>query len=239
MGFAAVVFDMDGLLLDSETVALATFGEACREVGFEFNTSVYYRCIGVDGKRARQILAEGHGKDFPLEAVYEIWRKKMKQATAEKPMPLKPGAISLLSLLESKGIEKAVVTSTDTAMARHELDLAGVSQYFSFILGGDQVAAGKPHPEIYLKACDRLEESPSRCLALEDSDNGVRAAFGAGLNVVQVIDLVQPSAEVRALGHRIVNSLSEVEEMLRGNNTNTTNAKYYQSRVPEDERHKG
>jgi len=92
--------------------------------------------------------------------------------------------------------------------------MAGILHLFDFILGGDKVTNPKPHPEIYLNACRKLNEEPVKCLALEDSDNGVRSALGAGLMVIQVPDLVPPSGEVEASGHLIVESLAEVESMI-------------------------
>ena len=206
---------MDGLLLDTETVSISTFIAACREYEFEPDISVFYKCIGVNWATTQEILSKGYGSAFPLEAVSELWQKKMEQETTEKPIPVKSGALSLLKYLEKRKVKKAVVTSTGAEIARRELSNTGIEQFFGFILGGDQVTQSKPDPEIYLAACRRLGEEPAECLALEDSNNGVLAAFRAGMKVIQVPDLVLPSAEVKALGHKIVESLAEVENLLR------------------------
>ena len=209
---------MDGLILDTESIALSTFIQACREHAFEPDLGVFYKCIGVDGAATRRIMSEGYGKAFPIESVFELWRKKMDMETKEKPIPLKAGALSLLKYLQKEQTRMALVTSTRTETAQRELTNAGLADFFGLILGGDQVSKGKPNPEIYLTACDKIHEEPVKCLALEDSDNGVRAAFHAGLKVIQVPDLVPPSAEVKALGHTIMGSLTEVENMLRASN---------------------
>jgi HAD superfamily hydrolase (TIGR01509 family) len=210
----AVIFDMDGLLLDTEKIALAVFVTSCREFGFKPDTKIYYQCIGTTFPDMKKILREGYGESFPLDAVLELWSRKFHEETDPKPIHLKIGTLELLRYLEKEGIKKAVVTSTRQENALRWLTNAGILHYFDFVLGGDQVTNGKPHPEIYLTACQRLNEEPDCCLALEDSDNGVLSASDAGLTVIQIPDLVQPSAKVRALGHRIVKSLADVESFL-------------------------
>jgi HAD superfamily hydrolase (TIGR01509 family) len=205
----AVIFDMDGLLLDTERIALSTFIEACRECHFEPDLEIYRQCIGTTYARTAEILISGYGKNFPIDAVSSLWERKFDTETLDKPVPLKEGALNLLQYLEYIGIKKAVVTSTNQANALRRLANAGILKFFRFVLGGDQIAKGKPDPEIYLTACQKLAEDPAMCLALEDSDNGDRSAVEVGLNVIQVPDLKEPSMEVKALGHKIVKSLAE------------------------------
>jgi len=214
--FDAVIFDMDGLLLDSEVIALDTFVEACRESGFEpSDMEPYYRCIGTNWPKATETLINGYGKDFPFDAIRDVWGKKYHKETLEKPVPLKEGAQKLLRYLDSKGIRKAVVTSSRKENSVIKLTNAEILHFFEFVLGGDEITNGKPHPEMYQTAAMKLGTAPDKCLAIEDSDNGVRAAFNAGMTVIQVPDLKQPSAEVRALGHIIASSLVEIEGMLK------------------------
>lgn len=214
-GIKAVIFDMDGLLLDTERIALETFVAACRENTFEPDISVYYRCIGTTSVRTKEILTEGYGTDFPYEVVTTRWREKYNQEVFEKAVPLKPGVLELLCFLKENQVRRAVVTSTRQAAAVKTLRKAGILNYFDFVLGGDQIADGKPHPAIYQKACRKLALPPGSCLALEDSDNGVRSASASGLQVIQVKDLLEPEAEVRALGYLLVNSLTEVQTWLK------------------------
>ena len=215
--FDAVIFDMDGLLLDSETIALATFIEACREIGFEpSDMGPYFQCIGTNWATTREILIEGYGDDFPLDAISQIWGEKYHRETLTKPVTKKEGALKLLQYLEGEVVKKAIVTSTRKENALIKLTNAELLNYFTFVLGGDEITNGKPHPEMYLTAAEKLGAAPAACLAIEDSDNGVLAAFNAGMMVIQVPDLKQPSDEVRALGHIIAASLIDVEGMLRG-----------------------
>ncbi len=211
----AVIFDLDGLLLDTERIALNTFIGACKEFGFNPDLQVYYRCIGTTSSTTKVILKDGYGESFPADAIFESWHNKSADETSHKPIPLKAGVLNLLRYLEKEGIKRAVVTSTHQETARTWLKNAAILNYFDFVLGGDQVSNGKPHPEIYLSACLRLKEDPADCLALEDSDNGVLSASRAGLVVIQIPDLVRPSINVTGLGHKIVKSMDEVEALLR------------------------
>jgi HAD superfamily hydrolase (TIGR01509 family) len=206
----AVVFDMDGLLLDTEKIALATFTEACREHHFEPDLKTYFKCVGTPHEKTREILLEGYGSNFPYEAIAKSWSHRFHEETWDKPVPLKPGALSLLEYLEGLRMKKALVTSTRQQTAVRELTNTHLIHFFEFVLGGDSIRNGKPHPEIYLTACQRLNEEPAGCLALEDSNNGVLSAYQAGLQVIQVTDLIEPSAEVKSLQLRTVQSLVEV-----------------------------
>ena len=214
MKYKAVIFDMDGLLLDSERIALSVFVESCRENNFEPDIDIYYKCIGTTSYATREILMKGYGDDFPFETISALWKKKYENEVYNKPVPLKPGALDLLRHLEKEGTKRVVVTSTDRELAIRKLTNAQIVHFFGFVLGRDQVSQGKPNPEIYLTACRELGEDPTGCLALEDSDNGVLAAYHAGLEIIQIPDLVEPSPAVRALGHRIVKSLIEAAPML-------------------------
>ena len=210
----AVIVDMDGLLLDTERIALRTFKDACAEVGAAADEAVYLECIGTNAAETERILRDGHGPDFPLAEVQPVWDAKFAAMALERPVPLKRGVLSLLDLFERSEIPVAVATSTAHGVASTQLANAGILGRFGFIVAGDQVARGKPDPEIYATAAERFGRKAECCLALEDSDNGVRSAHGAGMNVIQVPDLVPPSQDVLALGHPVMASLEEVKRHL-------------------------
>jgi HAD superfamily hydrolase (TIGR01509 family) len=211
----AVIFDMDGLLLDSERISLSTFVAACREHDIEPDVSVYYRCIGTTFPHTREILREGYGKEFPLDSIAEVWRRKYQVETTTKPVPLKTGAVEILEYLHAQKIPEAVVTSSRWQNAATKLTNAGIVDYFQFIIGGDQITRGKPDPEVYLAACRKLNLEPAHCLALEDSDNGVRSACSAGLIVIQVPDMLTPGDEVLKLDHTTLKSLVEARDLIQ------------------------
>lgn len=208
--FQAIIFDMDGLLLDTERLALSAFMEACAFFGLPEQHALFTRCIGTNRKLGRQILADGlRGLMDPLKLESE-WDRRYVEYTTRAPVPLKHGVTQLLEHIASLRIPIAVATSTRTSRAEQKLRSVGIADTFELIVGGDQVENGKPAPDIYLRAAHLLKVSATACLALEDSENGVRAALGAGMTVVQVPDLIAPSEALRALGHIVLPSLNEV-----------------------------
>ena len=208
--FEAIVFDMDGLLLDSERIVLDAFLLVCEHFELGDRTELLKQCIGTnrDYTRARMTEAFGSGVDF--NEFQNMWTLKHEEIVGDDAMPLMDGARELLDLIQQLDIPRAVATSTRSAQALDRLEKADLLHYFEFVVGGDQVTNSKPDPEIYLAATQKLGCNPTSCLAFEDSENGVRAALGAGLRVIQVPDLVAPSANVRALGHTILESLRDV-----------------------------
>lgn len=203
---------MDGLLLDSERLALTAFNAACAHFGLHDHAEVFMRCIGTNEAMGVEVLRDGlEGKVDHLE-FRRIWSEHYSLETEDKAIALKSGARELLAHLDAAGIPAAVATSTSTARATQKLRNAGILECFAEVVGGDAVERSKPHPDIFLEAAERLAVDPRKCLALEDSDNGVRAALAAGMTVVQVPDLVQPSAALRSFGHIVLESLHAVRE---------------------------
>jgi HAD superfamily hydrolase (TIGR01509 family) len=190
--FAGIIFDMDGLLIDSERVALATFQQACDLLSLGDHSALFLQCIGTNKRRGEEILAAGLADDAH---------------TLNNAISIKAGAVSLLTTIRSHGIPMAVATSTETKRALQKLRCADIEHYFDHVVGGNQVHRSKPEPDIYLRAAELLAISPASALALEDSENGVLAA---GMTVVQVPDLVQPSAAFRAKGQHVIRSLNDV-----------------------------
>jgi HAD superfamily hydrolase (TIGR01509 family) len=204
---AAVVFDMDGLLLDSERLALEAFVAACRSCGFEPDLNAYLPCIGTPPATTRVLLLEGYGPGFPYDEIAAEWSRIYREIALDRPVPLKPGARAALEIVAASGRPVGIATSTAQAIARRKLAMVDLLPLVDVLVGGDEVSPGKPDPAPYLEAARRLRRLPARCWAVEDSDNGVRSAAGAGFHVVQVPDLVQPAPELRALGHPILPSL--------------------------------
>jgi len=208
--FAAVIFDMDGLLLDSEILALQAFQSTCSDFDIPCQRGVFNRLIGTSRESGMQILKSYLAKLVDAEKFAQLWDIKYHEFTTAQPIPLKPGVRSLLSKLDQLGTPTAVATSTDTQQATHKLVSAEIVRYFDCIVGGDMVTNSKPNPDIYLNAAAKLNQRASACLALEDSENGVRAALAAGMTVVQIPDLIEPGPEFVQLGHIVLNSLDDV-----------------------------
>jgi HAD superfamily hydrolase (TIGR01509 family) len=201
---------MDGLLLDTERMALSTFLETCRYLGLPQREELFIRCIGANESRGRELLAEGLRGQVDHLAFITIWEHFLNRS-AHGPIPLKEGAAELLDQIASLQTPVAVATSTSTNRAHEKLRNAGLLNRFTAVVGGDQVSSSKPAPDIYLRAAEMLNVAPAACLALEDSENGVRSALSAGMTVVQIPDIVQPSAALRALGHLVQRTLGDVQ----------------------------
>ncbi|MEL6225897.1 MAG: HAD family phosphatase [Pseudomonadota bacterium] len=200
--YAAVIFDMDGLLLDTERVVLRGFEAACDELGCVVGFDVFARMIGRNYRSSRPILEEALVGQVAIETFEAVCRRHV-QAIFEDGVPVKSGVIDLLARLRKIDMPMAVATSTETARAREKLKKAELLEAFQHVVGGDQVERSKPDPDIYLEAARRLSANPAASVALEDSENGVRAAHAAGMTVIQVPDLIQPSDSLRMLGHTI------------------------------------
>jgi HAD superfamily hydrolase (TIGR01509 family) len=211
----AVIFDMDGLLLDTERIALSTFLAACRACEFEPDLEVYVKCIGTNRERTKEILIQGYGDVFPYDRVQAEWGRAYEKAISSQAVPRKAGARSLLELLKRKRFRIGLATSTQSATAISKLEKTGLFAYFDVLIGGDRVKQGKPHPETYLAVARRLAVAPEACLALEDSDNGVLSATRAGMAVIQIPDLRAPSQSIVELGHPILASLDDVEALFK------------------------
>lgn len=212
---AGVVFDMDGLLLDSERVAREAYLEACAALGAAPDLDTYSRCIGATMEHTESLLKATLSPGVDYAELERYWDAAYRQRVESGQITLKPGAVALLDALRGYGIPRAVATSTARPMATHKLERAGVLSHFSCLICGGETARGKPHPDPYLAALAGLGVPAGSAWALEDSDNGVRAAHAAGMQVVQVPDLVAPSPDLLALGHRVAGSLHEVLDLLQ------------------------
>ncbi|WDR00436.1 HAD family phosphatase [Devosia sp. J2-20] len=207
--FQAVIFDMDGTLLDTESVFRTIVFEVCDELGFEMTDDVHLSMIGGSHERTNQLLVEAYGVAFPYTQFDHRCRIIMNERS-QAGVPVKPGARELVGELRERGIPTGVATSSRNPHAQHHLGAAGLLELFDTIVTRDDVTNPKPHPEPYLTAATRLRVEPQHCLALEDSHAGVRAAHAAGMQTVMVPDLVHPSEEIRALGIAVMDSLNHV-----------------------------
>ena len=206
--FSAVVFDMDGTLLDTELVFKEIVWDVSRTLGFTMTDEVHLGMIGTSHEATRALLVESYGASFPYEMFETECRRIMKGRMASS-VPVKAGVTELLGELKSRRIPMAVATSSRSHHALTHLGTAGLLELFDTIVTRDDVTAPKPDPEPYLLAARRIGIAPAACLAIEDSHTGVRAAHGAGMQTVMVPDLLQPSDDIRALC-RVMDSLHEV-----------------------------
>jgi HAD superfamily hydrolase (TIGR01509 family) len=206
----AVIFDMDGLMLDTERVALVAWKEAATSLGLPFEPELARRMIGRNNADCRALILDHHGDDFPIDALLVATGDAYEAIVAREGIALKAGLTELLDWLEASGIERAVATSTRRSRALAKLERTGLLPRFRALVGGDEIARGKPAPDIFLAAVLRLEAEAGECIVLEDSEPGVRAALAAGIAPIMVPDLHPPSADLLALSPLVLPSLVDV-----------------------------
>jgi HAD superfamily hydrolase (TIGR01509 family) len=208
----AVVFDMDGLLVDSERTTRAIWQASVTDCGFTLSDEMYLTLIGLSAEEAERAVAERFGGGFVTSTFRERRVARRRDLLVAGGTAFKPGAREILTWVAGLGLPVALATASGRDEVRERLgDLAAV---FATITTRDEVARGKPNPDIYLAAAASLGLSPSECLALEDSFAGVRAAAAAGMRVLMVPDLAQPTPEIASLASGVFTSLLEAREAL-------------------------
>ncbi|MDD3352977.1 HAD family phosphatase [Zoogloea sp.] len=210
-----VIFDMDGLLLDSERVALATVAEAAAQLGVPWRYDVGLALVGLNSRDGPAVIRQHLGEDYPTTELYETFGRLYEVAIVEGRIPLKAGVIELFEVLDALGTPRVVATSTRRSRAEPKLAAVGLLTRLHGMVCGDEVSLGKPAPDIFLAAAGRLGVPAANCLVLEDSNAGVRGALAAGARVVMVPDLLEPAADVRAAGVPRLASLHEAASFLR------------------------
>jgi HAD superfamily hydrolase (TIGR01509 family) len=212
---AAVVFDMDGLLLDSERVSQDVLLKAAEILGAPVTSETALNMVGRNAASCHLYLTELFGDEKAvtvfLEKAHELYEAEFESGR----IPLKPGVVNLLDTLDELKIPRAIATSTKRHIAIRKLTKVDVVTRFDFIVGGDEVVHGKPAPDIYLKACEFLGAEPAHCIACEDSAYGIQAAFTAGLRAILVPDLLTPTEEMKQHAWKVVSDLHEVAALVR------------------------
>ncbi len=215
----AVIFDMDGVIFDSEVCVIEAWKAVAEKHGIKDIEEACMACLGLNKAATERVMHDRYGEEFP----YRKYNKEMAQVYHERydggRLPMKPGVLGLLSFLKQQGIKTALASSTRTEVVRSELTDAGIIGYFDEIVCGDTVERSKPFPDIFLKACERLSVNPEKSVGIEDSFNGIRSADAAGLFVIMVPDLMQPDEEIKSKADRIFKNLMEVEEFFKKNIT--------------------
>jgi HAD superfamily hydrolase (TIGR01509 family) len=210
----AVVFDMDGLIFDTESLYRDAMIGAAIECGHVMQLPLYLSTIGLSGESTRALLDAHYGQAFDFDAFWEIASKQFR-AMVEVRLCLKTGVVELLDALDEAGLSRAIATSSRHHDVRRHLAAHGLRERFQAVVAEGDYAHGKPNPDPFLKAAERLGVAPELCLALEDSYNGVRAAASAGMMTIMVPDLLDPTEEMHRLCVLIARDLHEVHDLIR------------------------
>lgn len=210
----ALVFDMDGLMLDTEPIYRASWQRAAAELGWEITDEGYEIFLGRRTEDAEGELARRFGPTFPIDRFHDRWPVLWHEIAAEG-LVVKPGVHALLDLADTLRLPLALATSTERRLALRTLGYGNLTaERFGVMVTGDEIADGKPAPDIYLEAARRLGIPAERCAAFEDSDAGTLSASRAGMTTFQVPDMKPPSPAARAAAYRVVRSLEEVPALL-------------------------
>jgi len=208
-----IVFDMDGTMLDTEALSIKAWQVAMQiqklEVSQEQFIALLKDMTGTTFENGRMAMAK-HLPACDYDRGYKDAVAYIDNHFKTQGVPTKPGLFELLDKIEAAGIKKCVATSTAKERATHKLTLVNIAHRFEVIVGGDEVAVSKPAPDIFLKAAELCGVAPENCLVLEDSAAGVKAGYRAGMQVIAIPDILQPSEETRAMTKLVCKDLHEV-----------------------------
>lgn len=212
----AVIFDLDGTLIDTEKYYRVFWPKALAEFGYHMTDEQALAMRSLGRPFAPALLKKWFGEALDYEAVRQKRKDMMEECLDREGIRRKPGALELVQKLKRRGITAAVATATDLERTAKYLSLTGLEGYFDRLISATQVAEGKPSPDIYLYACEQLGLAPEECLAVEDSPNGVLSAYRAGCRVVMAPDQTRPDKELRQYLYAEAESLEDVYDILQG-----------------------
>lgn len=210
----AVIFDMDGTMVNTEIIYHTAWSRLIADMGYTLDEATKRATTGRRMIECYEIIQSALGNDFPIQHFKDQWWNYWKAQVERQGIARKQGLDELLNLLEAHKIPKAVATSSAREEALYTLDKAGIADRFSLVITGDQIKHGKPAPDIFLLTAERLGLDAQYCLALEDSEAGVRAATAAGMTTFMIPDRIQPALDVAERAFRVVDSLYSVHDWI-------------------------
>jgi len=211
---SAVIFDMDGLMFDTENLTIPFWGVAGKPFGYNITYDIVLRMVGISAEKARLVMYEEFGEDFPYDAIRDKFREIVKNEVEKNGVPLKPGLMYILDRLSAAKIPYGVATSSRSATAINMLSKAGILERFAALTCGEEVKNGKPAPDIFLLAAEKLKTPPSACVGFEDSPPGLMGLHTAGIRSIFIKDLIEPPQEVLDTVWKRCKDLTEAVEFL-------------------------
>ncbi len=212
--FEGIIFDMDGVLFDSERAIMNAWIELARRHNVKDIEKAYLLCTGVNVEKTKEIIMDYYGPDFPYDDYAKEATEIFFNIYSDYKLPMKKGVFELLDFLKENNKKIALASSTPNWLVKKELEAQGLIKYFDKIITGDMVKRSKPDPDIYLKAINALGVDASNLYAIEDSFNGVRSATSANLKTIMVPDLKKPDSEMQSLAITIEDDLLKVIDYL-------------------------
>ena len=214
----AVIFDMDGLMIDSERVTFEGYQHVLAKENLTMSEEKYKTLIGKPVKAVHHLFKEDYGPQYDVDQIIKDVHAYIAKRFETEGVPLKPGLVELLKYLKENNYKTIIATSSH----RNRVDLivkqAQIDQYFDDSICGDEVTKGKPNPEVFLKACQKLQVSPQDALVLEDSESGINAAYNAEIKVIGIPDMKYPEEKYVKMTYKIMDNLFQVKDFLEENN---------------------
>lgn len=212
--FGGVVFDMDGILIDSEPLFRAVAQQAVSDLGYSLSDETYVAWMGLPPRAVEAAMMTSMGEDFPFDEFRARFSERWTTHTDTHGVPAQPGMADLLAALKVREVPYCVATSTQRSQAERSLELAGLARFIDILIGGDEVEQGKPEPEIFQRAAEKIGVAAASCVALEDSAVGVRSASSAHMLTIMVPDLHRPTPEIAALAHYVLPSTARAAQVV-------------------------
>lgn len=210
-----VIFDMDGLLFDTEKIYFRSMKREMEKRGYDFPFDTYKRLVGIPDLESDEILKEIYGEEFTIQHILKDYHQGFHEIIKTEGLSIKQGADKLLDYLDEQGIKKCIASSSDKNVIEKFLSLTDLTNRFDFYVSGEEVNKGKPSPDIFLEACKRGNEAPNACLVIEDSLNGLKAAVSANIKCVIVPDLIEPTVDMKKAAYKIETDLEKVISILK------------------------
>ena len=219
MAVKLVIFDMDGLMFDTEAVSYRLWSKKIKEMGFEPSVQVFARSMGGHSAGIEEHYEKLLGRKVSIDEINELFRSSHKEffeVLEKEGVGVKEGLLTLLDWLDEKGIKKAIGSSSAQSTIRKYLSWTNISpQRFDYIMSGDMAANLKPDPEIFLTACEKVGIEPAEAIVLEDSRNGLYAAYAANIPCIFVPDMLVPDEDIESKSFKIADNLLSVMDILK------------------------
>lgn len=212
-----VIFDMDGVMFDTEKISYRSWKKLGKKYNYNTDDDIFKKTVGLNIKSTRQVYKKHFGANFPFEKMRNEEIKMMKDCILSEGVPVKYGVYELLSCIKNRNLKIALATSALKERAELLLNLSDTKKYFDVITCGDEIINGKPDPEIFLKTAQKLSCEPENCVVMEDSENGIAAAYRAGMLPILILDFIRPGKEIEAMLFKKFDDLKEVKEYFEDN----------------------
>ena len=209
----SIIFDMDGVIFDTELVYLEIWSKVFEKYGYKLQKEVYAEVLGTGRENVKKVFLNNYGNELPIDKMYREKDEDLEKAV-DKGIPLKQGAYEILSYLKNNNYKIALATSASKERALKQLRYADIEKFFDVIVSRDDVKETKPNPDIFLKAAKKLNVNPNECIVIEDSSAGIKAAFNAGMAGIHVVDLKEADEEILSKAYKSFNNLNEIRSEL-------------------------